>query len=378
MIIKFLEAFFRHKLLILLPALLIPGIVAPIAILTAPMYYETFASIWVEKPTYISYASDWNQYISPAQNQSGRLGELLRTRTFMLDVAKRTALAPLLGSPQGEAQVVRFLGTGAAQWTNGDHLLMLRFRAASPDLSFQVVNAIVDSFKERAAADRVAQGRLATSFYSERLKQQQDQLNTSTEALQRFIAANPRVASLLTPENAPAISSTASRAGLPLIASDPQLAQLLDLQRQVDANQKDVDRLQQIIEGAELDVSAGLQGQTLGFQVADPPQMPTTATRERKKTLIYPVAGLLAGVGISATLLVLLVAGDRSVRSAADLATTASVVGSLPRLRLKRLPRRAGADTYRRALAFPAGTTLPQLPMLPAVPSSPAWRGART
>ena len=50
MITKFLEAFFRHKLLVLLPPFLIPLIVGPYALVTAPIYYESFAGIWVDKP----------------------------------------------------------------------------------------------------------------------------------------------------------------------------------------------------------------------------------------------------------------------------------------------------------------------------------------
>ena len=53
MITKFLEAFFRHKLLVLLPPFLIPLIVGPWALMTAPIYYESFAGVWVDKPTYL-------------------------------------------------------------------------------------------------------------------------------------------------------------------------------------------------------------------------------------------------------------------------------------------------------------------------------------
>ena len=54
MIARLLESFFRHKWLLLLPPLLIPLIVGPIALLTASAYYETWIGVWVDRPTILS------------------------------------------------------------------------------------------------------------------------------------------------------------------------------------------------------------------------------------------------------------------------------------------------------------------------------------
>ena len=106
MIGKILETIFQHKLLLLLPAVLIPLIVAPIALVTAPVFYEAYVGVWVDRPTYLNTdASDWNNYLSPAQNQSNRLGELLRTRQFLVDVVGRTSLSTVVGNERGEQRV---------------------------------------------------------------------------------------------------------------------------------------------------------------------------------------------------------------------------------------------------------------------------------
>jgi hypothetical protein len=66
-------------------------------------------------------------------------------------------------------------------------------------------------------------------------------------------------------------------------------------------------------------------------------------------------------MGLSLVLLVLLVAGDRSVRSETDLPEGARVLGAVPQLslKLKRLPKAARKDAMRRAIGFVAGTALP-------------------
>ena len=55
MIRKIFEALFRHKFLLLLPPILIPAIVTPIAFLTTPPVYETSVGVWVDRPAYLEY-----------------------------------------------------------------------------------------------------------------------------------------------------------------------------------------------------------------------------------------------------------------------------------------------------------------------------------
>src|SRR5437764_9983007 len=98
---EFLEVFFHHKFLFLLPPLVIPVVVGALAITTAPTLYESRAGIWVDKPTYLTYSDNWNQWASPAQNQTARLTELMKTQSFVVDLAKRTSLAPLTTTPRG-------------------------------------------------------------------------------------------------------------------------------------------------------------------------------------------------------------------------------------------------------------------------------------
>src|SRR4051794_10530228 len=106
MIRKLLEALFRHKLLLLLPPLIIPGIVTPIAVLTTPPVFETSVGVWVDHPAYLNYKDGFNPWLTPVNNQTARLSELLRTRAFLIDVAQRTTtLTPLLGSSSGEARI---------------------------------------------------------------------------------------------------------------------------------------------------------------------------------------------------------------------------------------------------------------------------------
>jgi uncharacterized protein involved in exopolysaccharide biosynthesis len=348
--VKLIETLFRHKFLLLLPPILIPTLVAPPALLSAPVTYETYAGIWVDRPTYLSYADDWNRYITPAQNQSGRLTELLRTRSFVDDVASRTSLAPLVGSARGEDRIQKVVGDGLGVVTSGSHLLVLRFRADTGPLAYEVLNAIVEAFKDNAANDQINQAGLATSFYQSRLDDAQKRLDDAQTALRQYVGSNPRYT------DPTRVSASSSATGGASSAPDPQLA---ELQHEVDFTQAEFERVRKSLDQASLDASASLQGQELDFQVVDTPQLPTTAVRQVKNRVVFPIAGFLGGLVLSAVLLVLLMSSDHAVRSEADLARSVRVLGAVPRLKLKRLPRRAGPDVARRAIGFMAGTALP-------------------
>ncbi len=362
MITKFLEAFFRHKLLVLLPPVLIPLLVGPWALMTAPIYYESFAGVWVDRPTYLTYNDNFSIYSSASSQQANKLTEVLRTRSFMVDVAKRTAMAPLVGNTKGEERIATIIGQGFTMIPNGDHLLVLHFKADSARLAYDSLNAIMDAFKENTATDRVNQASLAISFYQARLQSAQEELKKTTTSVRQYIASNPNLGSLNLDRSGTVTPTEKNIPGpdfvLPPTVADPQLA---DMVGQLQIQQKQVEALRANLESAQFDASAGLEGQELGFQIIDPPQLAAAPTRALRARLIYPIAGVVVGMGLSLVLLVLLVAGDRTVRSETDLPTNARVLGAVPQLKLnlKKLPKGQRRDAMRRAIGFVAGTALP-------------------
>jgi hypothetical protein len=173
--------------------------------------------------------------------------------------------------------------------------------------------------------------------------------------MRRYITANPRLAA----SDSASSGSSSSRSNLPTSALDPQLSELT---KTLENDERDVQRLRDLLEQARFEASAALDGSDSTLQLLDPPVFPAKAERERRRLLIFPAAAVAIGGLISALLLVSLTASDRSVRSTADLSAMGRVIGVVPRMGLRRLPRQAGPDTTRRAIAFVAGTALPALP----------------
>jgi capsular polysaccharide biosynthesis protein len=354
---KLLEAFFRHKLLLLMPPVLIPGIVSPIAVLSMPPVYETTVSVWIDHPPLLNYNDGSSSWVSGVQNQSSRLSELLRTRAFMSDVASRTSLAPLLNSSAGQTRVADLIArdviiggaAGAATPSVTDHLLVIRIQANTAQLSYELCKAIVDAYQEKSAADQTDQASVAVDFYQSQLQTAQQQLAKSTQDLRRYATA-------VQANNPDAAQASDAQGGLAAAMLDPKLGAL---QSNVQAAQLDVKNAQANLNQAQQSAMMSAQGQQYGFQVLDAPQLPTAATTQIKKIVIYPIAAAVVGLGLTAMLLVLLVASDRSVRSELDLSSGLRVLGIVPSLQLKRVPKKLRPGATRRAIGAAAGMALP-------------------
>ena len=342
MIERLLEAFFRHKLLIVLPAVVIPLIVTA-AMLASPPQYEASAGVWVERATYLTYSSDdLGRYLTPAQNQRNRLVELMQTRSFLATVARKTALNAYVGAPSGDEELARVFAQNFDILAVGDHLLALHFRWADQAGARDVLDAVIVEFKARAAADRYAQGQVAIVLLQSRATDADKTLSDARAALARYVTANP------------SIGNTIAKSGIESAKIDPQFA---DLQRTVESAQREADTAQNLLASARLDVSTGAQGDELSFRVTDPTQVTATASRQLKKVLIYPVIALIGGLVLSALLLLLFAASDHSVRSLADLGPETLILGVLPNLRPEGGARIAGPMATRRAIGYTAGAT---------------------
>jgi capsular polysaccharide biosynthesis protein len=346
MIERVAEAFFRHAVLIILPLIVIPLDVGA-AVLATPPQFEAQAGMWAERATYLTYTQDDNPYLSPAQNQQARLLELMRTHSFTSIVAQRAGLTDLARSEAGLQALDQVFARDFEAFSNGDHLLILRFRSESRSLALTFVNAIADSFKERIAATVATQGQLAIDFYNARLAESESRLKAARQELTRVIDATPGLASSL------------KNGGVDAARLDPQFA---EAQRKADSAQADADQARTSLERAQLDVAAAKQGGALSFRVADPAVVSAGASRQVKKVLVYPIVGLLIGLLVSAGLLLFFALSDHSIRSLKTLAPDAVILGVLPHMRPVGASRRAGATATRRAISYLAGGILPSGP----------------
>ena len=343
MIERVLEAFFRHWVLVLLPLFAVPLDVTAWVFSTPPQY-EAQAGVWVERATYLSSSSDeLTRYLPPASVQRGRLMELLQTRSFVNSVVKGTPLSPLAATAEGSAEIDQIFARDFDVAQNGDHFLVVHFRAVDSATALSVVNSVVEAFRTRLSDDRRLQAQLAISFYQSLLSDSQTALSSARSDLAKYLTANPKVA------------VTLAQNGSEVARLDPQFA---DLQGRVDASSRDADNARSSLQAAQLDVSAANKSDALGLQIVDPASVSAAPSRQLKKLLVYPIVGVLVGAVLAGSLLLLFTLLDHSVRSLTDLAIDTPILGTIPRF-APRVSRLAGSNPTRRAVASVAGAPVP-------------------
>src|SRR3954465_11848994 len=116
--LKLIEILLSHRLLFAVPLVLGAAGGAVLMMATAPAaHYLSSASVWIDRPDVISglAATDFNPYVSPAQNQASVMHELLASRSFATAIAKDLAETDVV--TEGQIANVR---TNTYIWPAGD------------------------------------------------------------------------------------------------------------------------------------------------------------------------------------------------------------------------------------------------------------------
>ena len=288
--VRYLETFFRHWVLLLAPLLIAVSASVGIA-LTHPRMYQASARVWFDSSTIVGNTS-WNPYTAPADAQAASLKELLQTRNFARQVGQRGPLAEYLshssqaytdpiskalgaliggqGSGGTSDQVLTdrvfdALNQGTVVAPVGPQILTVTFSAPDAAVASGTAQAIVDEFFDETLATRRAQAQASVDFYQKQLQ-------------------------LL-----PAVSR----------------ADTVGQQRQDDLIQK--------FDDAQLQLAADEQPSASGFRLVDRAEMPDRPVGIRKALLLAGMAGTAIGLALMTLVLLLLTWSDRTLRRPEEL-----------------------------------------------------------
>ena len=341
MILRAVEILFKHKVLIILPSLVIMPLMIMIAVQPKPQKWETYSVVWVDqyKPLYeearLGYA--------PTETQANLLKSFLATRTFATRVAEQTQLAALLDDPQTAELAMREVWRSVLVWTSGWTFITMRVSTTDPDLTYEIAQAVLASFQEEVRLRSEEQGQVGTTYFNQELQRAEQALTKSQNDLATYIAAHPE------------LGEVSSRLQLPLTARDPNLAQLT---AQVGYDQEAYNRARAKYDEVKANAGAGLQAQPFTFTVMDEPERPLYPIRSSRLGLVkLPVIGFVLSLNLSGAIAALLILTNRAVLGAFDLrrATTVPVLGEVPELRRRRwLWQRRPRNAVRLRLAAPA------------------------
>jgi hypothetical protein len=347
---RFLAKLLKHWYLYLIPVLLLPA--------AGTLYgkqklsvYETSALLFVNSSDPLTGTNtDFNSFVSPAQNGANMMNQLLQGTSFVIGVGQATDLAKqfdLTNRTDKDIVANRIRGDVLIYPTGvGANLVTVTVDDKSPTIALQVAQAFLSSSPDYLETQRLAQDHSNEAFVNQQLDTVKAAVALDVQKLNEYINAHPN-------------SGTFGK------APDPQHLVLLD---QLNTDSTTQARLLSQLSSIKSDELAATSNRSKFFTVWDTPLPPLRPTLHLKGLIPYFGGGLAAALA-----LILLIVGtrtvlDRKVYSTRDLRNITEemeldipLLTEIPVLEtLTRSNRRQHDDDVLSGVLVPILTVLPQ------------------
>ncbi|HEX9067133.1 MAG TPA: hypothetical protein VF807_00075 [Ktedonobacterales bacterium] len=298
-VLDFLTANLKKIVLVIV---LLPLIAVGVSLLL-PRSYQSVSTLWALRRYSVIGATgpESDLQSTPAMTQANALVDLLQTRSFDLDVARKANLAAALGSPLGgkpddDALVAEVSGK-VKVLAVGANLYSISYANKKPNVAQALVQAVLDGYSVESVKLSISQAQHTLDVYKQQQASAQAVAQSASKAEAQYLGAHPEL----------------KGNGLLL---DPQYT-LLHAQSQQAAG---------ALEAINTKIGALVSDmQTLGsdssslYTVVDAPSLPTRAQSRTTQLAIAGVAGLLVALIGVALYVTLGLRRDQSVHDAEEL-----------------------------------------------------------
>ncbi|HKV86529.1 MAG TPA: hypothetical protein VJT78_00875 [Candidatus Dormibacteraeota bacterium] len=318
---------FRNWIRFVVILVLLPG---PVSIATL-IYFRTYqatTNIWVQDPTYIgsdvnvigtNSVPGWNQYLTPAQNETDDLGQYLQTKAFLDAVGvelKQNGVADATERDKLIYSIPRNLHVTPI----GSHLVSMTFSCDKAAYCASVLSATITVFQDLLVQALKNQEQLSTSFLQSQLVSAQQRSDSAEAALESYKNTHPTTA---VPDSG-------------TISGNPELDKLVSAVSQ--AREK-VSQLQNQVASAQFTFAAADSFIKTNTQVVDQPRITSggflgDGASVRRAALVW-----VAALGVAAVYLVLLVWTDKTARDTREIVSRLNVpvLATVPLLTAKEM-----------------------------------------
>jgi uncharacterized protein involved in exopolysaccharide biosynthesis len=312
----YVETVFRNPLLLLVPAMLIPLLVAGFAFLTGGRY-EVKATVWTQVSPLLGTSTGVVK--PPAEIEAQTFNERLATESFRAAILSKagleeeanagewpssSGLSSLLVKTPFTSPLAGFFG-GAPPSTDqqrrdralteventlraeaqGNNLVHVLYVGGDTDAGVALVDAALKVYEEENLGQTSQQAQVVLGFYEEQVAERQKELAEADADLRAFEAEHP------------------VGAGEARIASEAQELAQLQMIYNIRLSQYELalDRQSEAQERAEVSVTT----MNNNFGVVDPPQRPLGTVLDMRRTAATTFIGIVFGVGLGGVLVAL-------------------------------------------------------------------------
>jgi uncharacterized protein involved in exopolysaccharide biosynthesis len=360
---RFLRTLVKHWYLYLVPVIIIPLVVTLYGFNKLTLYSST-ANLYVDRPVLLTNdQSNWNTYLTAAQNEATEMQQLLAFQSFVVGVAGKTDLAQLydLSTDAGKSQAyARLTSEIAIDAPSGPNVLVVTVNDKDPHLAQQIVTALLAYVQSYYQSHRQELDQQAQTFYQGQLQTAESSVAADAAKIQEYCRSHQESCS-------------------PLAQIDPALS---ELQAQLAQDQQTANDLKSQLTAIQRDMQATDSSASTLFRVMDAPQLPTKPTLDKKKLLVtYTGGGLAAALALVALIVFLRTVLDRKVYGEDDLRIIEEDLGLTLGGGIVTLPVIAGMDAPAHANGDPDdaldGILVPVLTALPRLRAQDVRRELR-
>jgi uncharacterized protein involved in exopolysaccharide biosynthesis len=281
--------------------------------------YQASASLWIEAPNYFGQTvtpAGWNTYLTPAQNESDALNELLSTHAFVSEIGDRLWQQ---GAVKDDAQLNTILDSFATRLKvepQGAHLVTLTFSNESKAVCTAVLQVTITHFREYLTASQKDQASISQSFLTDQLSAAKVRYDASQAAVTKY-----------------AHDHNITTTEVPSSITQPEFSKLFDQAQQDKAT---VEQLTAQLNSVNLTSAEAQQLVEKNTQTVDQPRLTKAGLLGDGSSVKRAALISLACVTLGLAYLLLLVWVDKTARDARELDNRfkVPVLATIPRIGL--------------------------------------------
>ncbi len=272
--------------------------------------YEADALIWLDSDTALTPLVRERDSVDekPIQTHAAVMAQLLKSRSFLNEIIKRTDLKKDIKTAADRENVISMLENNLNSWVAGPNSLKLMYSGSDPRQAAQIVEASADLFMKNALENLDEQNDAAIQFFETQLDQYGEQQEANRQALQGFKEKHPQ--SYLLEQKKILLSPVE-------LTMTPAAQMEYDrIQKEFEYTSEYYDETLKSLARAEIFAKAERERYQAGFSILDPPVVATTFSK--KKLLLFDVIAFLATLFIGGGIVAIAEWTDPSLRTAAD------------------------------------------------------------
>jgi hypothetical protein len=299
---RYLNTFFKHWPLYLLPPLIIAGMLVAFSFTLKPKYTSA-ATVWVEQSAFLDASlqrgsNDGSSYDTPSTTKANVLNEYLKTRSFVRDVIRGTSYRGYLGDPTKEGDLITDIMTNASASTNGYNSFTITYSNTSATRSYEFTKSVLDNFLLQQREEIKRTGDSTIQLLQSQIASAQKDLDKAESDLREMLSRYP-------------CAPTTNLTDRALTQEDLQCQVLIQKR---DAARTTLDGLTKNLSGTKESYTAALDGRDINLRVVDQPETFESTTSNKLLFVLFGLGGFLVGVVLSVLAIVAITWTDNTVR----------------------------------------------------------------